>query len=896
MPYYEIHHGDRLLARLESPTIDGRYHLVSTDGSLLPGLEDSNVRVPGLGSGGFGQVVRAIDRVKLPRVLKFLDPLAVLQPAPDSETLQLFTSGSPATPDDVEELSSQFQKEIEYTNARPFKNILPITDFGELIDVDGRVLRYYVSPYMQGDTLGEFLLECLRYVGGVDESRRRRCRAHLHDLALGAIDDLLAGLCELSEAGVMHMDIKPSNLMIEGHGADEMGWLDRDAMGNGRLFIIDLGAGVSLRERSEREDRIRLVTTPYFFPEHLVGALNYKPEDKCVSHKAIMQLGSTIDLYSGGRTLEYLLLDRVRRATPRFVPNERLRDSETRKELKWRDCLGDDFETVEGLVDRLLKTGNGKFGSPKEALLSFRAIQRHNSPSIFASRALTDQSPGLRIKVGRTLVRIAPPFERVVDHPVFQRLRRLQQLSLLSEVFPDATHTRFSHSLSTFDMAKRFILGLNKHVEFRLIFTQVDVEQVLAAALLHDIGQYPFSHTIEDLRKIGDLFGVTCFKEILHDQELAVQYLDREDGETASINSVLLDWGLDVDDILYMIQKTEKENSRAAAVNVGRDIVSGIIDIDRVSYLLQDSMATGVPYGSAVDVDSLIEALCIDPGGGGAVAGGGPSLGIDEGGTSAAEAILTAVYWMYRNVYWRHTNRAFMAAIKHVMATLLQSGELGFGEYAEAMYGKGDWDALVFLDRKYQLYAKHAEDPVYSPLQSLLNGRRLPYRRVFALGYEDGEGGSMYEAIINGATPELGTEIVRLIEAELPRGVSVRQGDILLDVPMKRRLRRLDAAGGFVEDTVAEGGARPTLRVRRRDRDGKTWWQELHSHSPLARSLGAMEDHSGRKIRVFLSTDLVSGLREDLVAKIGTQIYAVLSSDEVLKMARRAGACAAAAQ
>src|SRR5204863_6243921 len=116
------------------------------------------------------------------------------------------------------------------------------------------------------------------------------------------------------------------------------------------------------------------------------------------------------------------------------------------------------------------------------------------------------------------------------------------------------------------------------------------------------------------------------------------------------------------------------------ALNISRDLVSGVIDTDRVSYLKQDSERTGVPFGSGIDVQHLIENLTIKW-----EAKAGPNqtaaLAVEESGTTAAEAVLTAVYWMYRNVYWHHTNRAFMAAVKYVMGHMIRSGCISFEEY-----------------------------------------------------------------------------------------------------------------------------------------------------------------------------------------------------------------------
>src|ERR1051325_12105291 len=95
-------------------------------------------------------------------------------------------------------------------------------------------------------------------------------------------------------------------------------------------------------------------------------------------------------------------------------------------------------------------------------------------------------------------------FRDVVDTRVFQRLRRISQLGLASYVFPGATHTRFSHSLGVAYLARTVLLHL-KETEAPIDITPAKFHSVVLAALLHDIGHGPFSHSFE--RVLNDVKG-----------------------------------------------------------------------------------------------------------------------------------------------------------------------------------------------------------------------------------------------------------------------------------------------------------------------------------------------------------------------------------------------------
>lgn len=822
-----------ILCRLPDVPVQGRYRLLNADGSEPTDRGSGERTVLAIGAGGFGFVARSEDLIGLPRAIKFTDPAKM--PA-------RFDSGHIG--DTRSMLSERLAAEVRASNQVPFTRIVPIVDYATVEDLDGRRFVTYVSAFIPGATLDAHIARTMSTLDASDSLKA----ASLHDPYLSLISQLLEGLSELAAAGVSHLDIKPSNVMA-------MTGKTMDGLGRGRdsLFIIDLGAAVS--RHAHHLPTIPLILTKYFFPTHILEDLGYDDINGTVKTAKLHELGPRIDLYGVGRCLELLFLDRVRRKARGVTANADLVAKEAEKELRARAIFGDDFDDVEGNIGRLLDlTGRG-FVSARDAQGAFRAIPRYKSYDVLQSHIVTDRLSRLTINVGGVVVKVAPPLREIVDHPTFQRLRRLNQLSLVSQIFPDATHTRFAHSLRVFDLAKRFLLALNSDSTCRRELGKTGAEHVSIAALLHDVGQYPFAHTIEDLRKLGDHCGVGSLSSIRHDQELAVEFIRRRDGASRSIEAILSQHGFDLNDIVYMFAKTNTPPPRPG-LKIGRDLISGVIDVDRLAYLIHDSDRTGVPYGAMIDPSAFANALCVNP--------STNALAIHEAGVSSVESILAAVYWMYREVYWKSTNRAFMAAVKEVWWHLLQGGAMTFDQYATATYGGGEWEALRWLHDEFAKFSKDAAGEWHNPLAATLKTQRVGYVRVWSTGYT--RPGDLYEGIINGIAPDRITNLVDAITRALPLGTRPVRGEILVDIPLKKRL--LDAVAG--RDTEAEAGRLTTLTVRttRRFNRSQTDWVPIEQYSVFAKMLTQIEDRAGRKIRVFLATTLVQRLMESDVGRL----------------------------
>ena len=189
---------------------------------------------------------------------------------------------------------------------------------------------------------------------------------------------------------------------------------------------------------------------------------------------------------------------------------------------------------------------------------------------------------------------------KVVDTPEFQRLRRITQLGLAFLAYPSARHTRFEHSLGTFHLAKE-IRRYNPELE----------EGVAYAALLHDLGHYPLSHTLEGLYP-------------RHEENTRWMLRHGEIGEVLG----------------------ERYSQSEMERFLKHPVVSGDIDADRMDYLVRDAYYTGAAYG-IVDLERLIRNLRWME----------EKLVLLEKGITAGQSLLLARAMMYPTVYFHHTAR-----------------------------------------------------------------------------------------------------------------------------------------------------------------------------------------------------------------------------------------------
>lgn len=245
-------------------------------------------------------------------------------------------------------------------------------------------------------------------------------------------------------------------------------------------------------------------------------------------------------------------------------------------------------------------------------------------------------------------VPLTPRVRQLMDTAEFRRLARISQLGLVSLVYPAALHTRFEHSLGVYRLALMLLRRLAHDRRFAEQIGPENAELFLVAALLHDLGHWPYCHPIEDIR----------LPSVPNHELFANSFL--LEGEIA--DALRSAWSIQPRDVVTLLS----EKPRDPASRILASMLSGPIDIDKMDYLFRDSLHAGVPYGRNFDQQRLIGSLCLNASGDG--------LAITDKGKTATELMVFARYVMFSEVYWHHGVRSATAMLQRAFHLL--HGEL----------------------------------------------------------------------------------------------------------------------------------------------------------------------------------------------------------------------------
>lgn len=274
----------------------------------------------------------------------------------------------------------------------------------------------------------------------------------------------------------------------------------------------------------------------------------------------------------------------------------------------------------------------------------------------------------------------------IINHPAFQRLRRIRQLSLTDMVYPGATHTRFEHSLGVMQMATdMYNCIVNNENNISLLKSEYALDEtginryrkiIRLAALLHDLGHAPFSHSGEDLMPLlpqkHKLYKKGEKKRYKH-EEYTIKIIKTHFADLIENHPVNNNYNVKVDEVTALLD--DDETRRNAASLLWKTLISGQLDADRADYLLRDSLHIGVNYG-LYDRNRLINCMTV-----GRLESGALTLGIEEKSWHIAESLVLARYQMFSQVYFHKVRRIYDYHLYMATKEILEKRELPGGCY-----------------------------------------------------------------------------------------------------------------------------------------------------------------------------------------------------------------------
>lgn len=278
-------------------------------------------------------------------------------------------------------------------------------------------------------------------------------------------------------------------------------------------------------------------------------------------------------------------------------------------------------------------------------------------------------------------------FFDLISTKEFQRLSRIKQLSCEYLVFPTALHNRFSHSIGTFHIMSLLLKQVEKILNSNNIELAIEYKDLaLCAALLHDIGHGPFSHTFEKISKkqLHEMWTIEILKN-----------------SNTQINKVLRK-NFYEDFIEKLISLFDKNVEHDGIMNLIHQLISSKLDADRMDYLLRDSYFTGVSMG-IYDVHRLISSLDIT------YVDGKPTICVNEKYISSIEEYILARFYMHKEAYQHPLKKQLENIIQKIFARAKELYSKGFDIFYDAVMKKVfdetlDVDSYLQMDDNFMMY------------------------------------------------------------------------------------------------------------------------------------------------------------------------------------------------
>lgn len=422
---------------------------------------------------------------------------------------------------------------------------------------------------------------------------------------------------------------------------------------------------------------------------------------------------------------------------------------------------------------------------------------------------------GQRVRIPpETDVPLSPRVGRLLDTAEMRRLSRISQLGLVQMVYPGATHSRLEHSLGVYRNSLLVLNVLHNLDGCSAPFGPRAAEAFVMAALLHDIGHWPFCHAIEDMRLPGLIRHEARVSRWLRGGEL--ERLIRHD------------WQCDVDDLMSLLlcKRVGGSELTDSEIELFASCLSGPIDVDKLDYLVRDSLHAGVPYGRHFDAARLVAAMTVDP--------RRPRLAISEKGRTAAEMMVFARYVMFSEVYWHHAVRAATAMLQRSVFLLREQVDF------ESMMGL---DEAAWIEAWRQAAVASGCTGTQRLVQGLFGPVRSLYKRVSE--FHVSHSPDVHRMLAHRPYWWLlacATELAKLLSSHT--GLPIEPCDILIDAPPVKLEVDINVAV-----VMRDGEVRPLAEV-----------------SPVAEVLANQQfDGHVKRVRIFVRPELRQSLKPLLI-------------------------------
>lgn len=523
-----------------------------------------------------------------------------------------------------------FEREINVLSACQHQNVIKIYDKGYINLEEDNSKKKINLPF--------YIMDYLKDYKDLNSYISENCIKIKIEQLIDIFNDIFEGIKHIHSNNIFHNDIKPANIFINS---------------DNNLVVADFGFAWFI-EKDKSGKTIRGGTEKYWDPDiydyiEKNPEYSYSDENRTlvmVDRKTFSKRGMKWDLYAAGVTIEEILS--IVEGKSKFVREY---------DIKYLRVIAKNLESHKG---------SDSINSADEAIKIIKKLSRPYG----TEPAVPELSifPQKTLKIPKDIsISLTDKITEIIYHPLFLRLEKVKQLGLAGNIYFGANHTRIEHSLGVYNNAIKFIDSLlSSYYDsyFRQIIEVEDIYIFLAAAILHDIGHFPFAHAFED-HYMGEFKHekLTCS---LIEGKFEKEKLPDIFKEFNNINTILKKWGISADDVCSIISKEHKpKNLSEKKCLIFQDMLNSPVDIDKLDYIIRDGIHTGVNYGESIDKNRLIESLIIHP-------KSRNHLVLLEKGKVIAEAMMFARYCMYSEVYWQYNVRAYESMLSEIIRLVVE--------------------------------------------------------------------------------------------------------------------------------------------------------------------------------------------------------------------------------
>lgn len=544
-------------------------------------------------------------------------------------------------------------------------HVIRAIDRGEISIDSAPDLYYVVEPLRSGyvdleeyiEDISSDLKEKRKEGGSIEEEIENL----LYDLT-SLFRQWVSALKYLHDHNYIHLDVKPENVLID--------------IDNNHLEMIDLGS-VQKHLKDDTTPVDVFFTQRYAHPFVRQSSVDDASSNRFRGRLNKNELKYEFDYFAlGSSILE--ILDSVADASPHSCPQLPI------------------FKSLHFLGTRLLDGKNedseeeGPFVQYSYARRTYEDLYPEDYKSL-RYQSLPDVKRDLMKEEGlwtpeeevpelaaysEDVLRVNPDMNIVltdrltelIEHPMLARLKMINQLGLIRQVYPSADHSRYDHTLGTYFHTVEYIKALfydDNNPIFRNLIDKEDIERTLLSSLIHDVGHYPLAHDLGEIDE--DIFGHL---------QMSIRFLDDttvKDGQGRTLSQIIeSQWDVDVENIAEILEvdpRVERVRRSPDIMDFKTDLLSAIldgpIDADKADYIGRDSKMCGLTYGDQLDIDRLLRVITVARLKHSSANKPRVTIGVYEKGMTSAQSFTQARYQLYSSVFWHHTSRIIKSMLQY---------------------------------------------------------------------------------------------------------------------------------------------------------------------------------------------------------------------------------------